>query len=336
MEMVRSRAPLRLGLAGGGTDVPPYSNERGGLVLNATINKFAYATIIPRDDQQINIRSLDYDVVANFKVNQKVIFDGTLDLAKAVITRLHRNDLGFDLYTHSDAPPGSGLGSSSTMVVALVGAFNEWEKLGLDHYEIARIAWEIERRDVGIQGGMQDQYAATFGGVNFMEFEKDHVIVNPLRIKRSLLNEFNYNLLMCYTGGTRLSAKIIESQVGNYVNRKESAVRAMDAIKELAVEMKRCLVTGDLDRIGEILDRSWGHKKAMSDRISNPQIDHMYEEIKKAGALGGKISGAGGGGFIMVYCHFERRHKVAAKLEELGGEVVDYQFTEEGLETWRR
>jgi D-glycero-alpha-D-manno-heptose-7-phosphate kinase len=336
MKMIRARAPLRLGLAGGGTDVSPYCDERGGLVLNATINKFAYATIIPHEDHEINIRSLDYDVVAAFKVNQKVIFNGVLDLAKAVIARLHRNDRGFDLYTHSDAPPGSGLGSSSTMVVALVGAFNEWQNLGLDHYEIARLAWEIERRDVGIKGGKQDQYAATFGGVNFMEFEKDHVIVNPLRIKKEILNEFNYNLLICYTGSTRLSAKIIDSQVGNYVERRKTAVAAMDTIKELAVEMKRALVTGDLDSIGDILDRSWRAKKDMSERISNKRIDHLYSEIRKKGALGGKISGAGGGGFIMAYCRFDRRHRVAATMEELGGEVVDYQFVEAGLETWSR
>lgn len=333
--IVRSKAPLRLSFAGGGTDVSPYSDTKGGVVLNATINKYAYATLVTRKDDVMNIRSLDYDVVADFKVNQKLVFNGEMDLAKGVIRRLHQDSGGFDLYTHSDAPPGSGLGSSSTMVVALIGAFRESRMIPLAEDEIAFLAYEIERKDIGIKGGKQDQYSAAFGGFNYMEFEGGQAIINPLRIKPEIVNELQYNMLLCYTGGTRLSAKIIDSQVRNYVTGKKETVEAMDLLKQNAVDMKRALLTGRLNEFGELLASGWEQKKRMSDRISNAEIDEMYEEARKAGAIGGKITGAGGGGFLMLYCRFDRRHKVAERVEQLGGKVVDFQFEEKGLQTWR-
>jgi D-glycero-alpha-D-manno-heptose-7-phosphate kinase len=333
--IIRSKAPLRLGFAGGGTDVSPYSDMKGGAVLNATINKYAYATLVPRKDNIINIKSLDYDIVADFKVDQKLLFNGEMDLAKGVINRVKKNQDGFEMYTHSDAPPGSGLGSSSTMVVALIGAFREWQMIPLGDYDIAYLAYEIERKDIGIKGGKQDQYAAAFGGFNFMEFEGEQVIINPLKIKPHIVNELQYNMLLCYTGGTRLSAKIIDSQVQNFVSGKKDTVEAMDLLKQNAKDMKNALLTGKLKEFGELLSFGWEQKKKMSDKISNPAIDEMYEEARKAGAIGGKISGAGGGGFMMIYCQFDKRHKVAKRLEKLGGEIVDFQFEERGLQTWR-
>jgi len=284
----------------------------------------------------MNIRSLDYDVVADFKVSQKLVFNGEMDLAKGVIRRLHHDSGGFDLYTHSDAPPGSGLGSSSTMVVALIGAFREWRMIPLAEDEIAFLAYEIERKDIGIKGGKQDQYSAAFGGFNFMEFEGGQAIINPLRIKPEIVNELQYNMLLCYTGGTRLSAKIIDSQVRNYVTGRKETVEAMDMLKQNAVDMKRALLTGRLDEFGELLASGWEQKKRMSDRISNAKIDEMYEEARKAGAIGGKITGAGGGGFLMLYCRFDRRHKVAERVERMGGKIVDFHFEEKGLQTWRK
>jgi len=333
--IVRSKAPLRLSFAGGGTDVSPYSDTRGGAVLNATINKYAFATLVTRKDDRMNIRSLDYDVVADFKVKQKLVFTGEMDLAKGVIRRLHQDGVGFDLYTHSDAPPGSGLGSSSTMVVALIGAFREWRKIPLSDYETAFLAYEIERKDIGIKGGKQDQYSAAFGGFNFMEFEGEQAIINPLRIKPEIVNELQYNMLLCYTGKTRLSARIIDSQVRNFVSGKKETVEAMDLLKENAVAIKKALLTGRLHEFGELLAAGWEYKKRMSDRISNAAIDEMYEEARKAGAVGGKITGAGGGGFLMLYCRFDRRHKVAECVERMGGKIVDFQFEEKGLQTWR-
>lgn len=333
--IIRAKAPLRLGFAGGGTDVSPYSDSNGGAVLNATINKYAFATLVPRRDEKINIRSLDYDVVADYKVDQQLVFDGEMDLAKGVIKRLNSHRQGFDLYTHCDAPPGSGLGSSSTMVVALAGVFREWQMLPLGDYEMARLAYEIERNDIGIKGGKQDQYAAAFGGFNYMEFEKEQVIINPLRIKPEVVNELQYNMLLCYTGRTRLSAHIIDSQVENFVAGNRETVEAMDLLKQNAVDMKRALLTGRLNEFGELLNFGWEQKKRMSDRISNPLIDEMYQEARKAGAIGGKISGAGGGGFMMIYCRFDKKQSVAKRLEQLGGEVIDFQFEEKGVQTWR-
>ena len=332
--ITRAKAPLRLSFAGGGTDVSPYSDTKGGAVLNATINKYAFATLITRKDKVMNIRSLDYAIVADFQVDQKLLFNGEMDLAKGVIRKLHKKG-GFDLYTHSDAPPGSGLGSSSAMVVALIGAFREWMMIPLGDYDISHLAYEIERKDIGISGGKQDQYAAAFGGFNFMEFEGEQVIINPLRVKPEVVNELQYNMLLCYTGGTRLSAKIIDSQMRNFVSGNKGTVQAMDRLKQGAVDMKRALLTGKLDEFGELLDYGWKQKKRMSDQISTPAIDEMYEEATKAGAIGGKITGAGGGGFLMIYSRFDKKHKVAERLEKLGGEIVDFQFEDKGLQTWR-
>lgn len=333
--IIRSKAPLRLGFAGGGTDVSPYSDINGGAVLNATINKYAYATLVPRKDNIMNIKSLDYHIVADYKVDQKLVFNGEMDLAKGVINRLNRNRDGFEMYTHSDAPPGSGLGSSSTMVVAIIGAFREWHLMPLGDYDIAHLAYEIERKDIGIKGGKQDQYAAAFGGFNFMEFEGEQVIINPLKIKPDIVNELQYNMLLCYTGGTRPSAKIIESQMQNFVAGKKETVEAMDLLKRNAIDMKKALLTGKLKEFGELLNYGWEQKKKMSDKISSPEIDEMYQEARKAGAIGGKISGAGGGGVMMIYCQFDRRHKVAERLEQIGGQIINFQFEEKGLQTWR-
>ncbi len=333
--IIRSKAPLRLGFAGGGTDVSPYSDIKGGAVLNATINKYAYATLVPRKDNKMNITSLDYDMGATFKVDQKLIFNGEMDLAKGVIKRMKRGQDGFELYTHSDAPAGSGLGSSSTMVVAMIGAFKEWYQVPLGDYDIAYLAYEIERKDIDIKGGKQDQYAAAFGGFNFMEFEGEQVIINPLRIKPNIVNELQYNMLLCYTGGTRLSARIIDSQVKNFVSGKKDTIEAMDLLKQNAIDMKKALLTGRLNEFGELMNFGWEQKKKMSSKISNQAIDEMYEEARRAGAIGGKISGAGGGGFMMIYCKFDKRHKVAERLEQLGGEIIDFHFEEKGVQTWR-
>lgn len=333
--IIRSKAPLRLGFAGGGTDVSPYSDSKGGAVLNATINKYAYVTLVPRKDNKIHITSLDYDIVADYKIDQRLVFDGEMDLAKGVIEKFKRNQDGFELYTHGDAPAGSGLGSSSTMVVAMIGAFKEWHQIPLGDYDIAHLAYEIERKDIGIKGGKQDQYAAAFGGFNFMEFEGEQIIINPLRIKPHIVNELQYNMLLCYTGGTRPSAKIIDSQVKNFVSGNKDTIEAMDLLKQNAIDMKKALLIGKLNEFGELMNFGWEQKKKMSDKISSPIIDEMYEEARKAGAIGGKISGAGGGGFMMIYCRFDRRHKVAERLEQLGGEIIDFQFEEKGVQTWR-
>jgi len=337
---IRAQAPLRLGLAGGGTDVSPYSDIYGGAVLNATISMYAYATIEPRNDGKIILNAVDRKERIELESVENLELNGKLDLLKEVYNRIVKDftnrPLSFELYTYVDAPPGSGLGSSSTLVVAIIGAFAEWLQLPLGEYDIAHLAYEIERKDLGMAGGKQDQYAATFGGFNFMEFyENDKVIVNPLRIKPEIINELQFNLLLYYTGTSRLSSKIIEAQVKNVKGKKEKSIEAMHKLKEQAILMKEAILKGKLDEIGELLDFGWQYKKQMAEGITNPIIDEIYEVAKKAGATGGKISGAGGGGFMMFYCPKNTRYKVMEALQKFGGEFRKFQFTKHGLETWR-
>ncbi len=316
--------------------MPPYPQERGGAVLSVTINKYAYASLVPTDDEAITVQSLDYDVVAKYHTAEDLAYNGELDLVKATIRRLAVEKHGLRLFLHSDAPPGSGLGSSSTLVVALVGLFRHWLRQPLTDYQIAELAYQIERVDLGIKGGMQDQYAATFGGVNFIEFYDKAVIVNPLRVSPDRLNELEYCLLLCYTGRLRLSAHIVERQTESYIQKKEEVVRALEAQKEMAIQMKNALLQGRLDDFGDLLHQAWQSKKQLDPAITTPQIDEMYAAARQAGAIGGKILGAGGGGYLLLYCPFDRKHVVAATLERLGGQVVDFGFDWRGLQTWER
>lgn len=337
--IIRSKAPLRLGLAGGGTDVAPYSDLYGGAILNATISLYAYATIVPREDGKIVFNLLDNDVSETFDVTDQLPIDGKLNLHKGIYNRVVQQftgkPLSFTLSTRVDAPAGSGLGTSSTLVVAILGAFAEWLKLPLGEYDLAKLAFDIERVDLNMAGGKQDQYAATFGGVNFMEFSSDNkVIVNPLRIKEMYLNELSHNLVLFYTQTSRLSSKIIELQSANVRSNNTRSIEAMHQLKKQSVMMKEALLTGNLDKIGEILDFGWEFKKQMADQITNPHLDELYKTAIANGATGGKISGAGGGGFMVFYCPGNTRAKVIESLRKFGGEAKRYEFTTQGLTTW--
>jgi len=330
---------LRISFGGGGTDVSPYADERGGQVLNATINRYAYVTLVPNDSDVIRLKSLDYGHEVIYRVDEEVPpFNYQMDLAKGAIKRLEVDRLrtGFDLFTHTDCPPGSGLGASSTMMVALIGVFDAWMRLGLDRYETAKLAYDIEREDLGIKGGKQDQYCAAFGGFNFMEFGRDQVLINPLRVPPEWVNELEYSLILAYTGQSRLSSDIIQDQITNYTEKHVDPVQAMDETKEIATAMKRALLTGQFREFGKLLHEAWLVKKKMSQKISNAYIDELYEAARREGALGGKISGAGGGGFMFFFTGFDRRHNVTAALQALGAEVVHFGFSESGMQTWTR
>lgn len=242
---------------------------------------------------------------------------------------------GFRLTSFVDAPAGSGLGTSSTLVVAIIGAFAEWLRLPLGEYDVAHLAYEIEREELLMAGGKQDQYAATFGGVNYMEFYgAGNVIVNPLRIKAEYLYELGHNLLLYFTATSRRSSDIIEVQSRNVIEKNEQSIEAMHQLKEQSRMMKEALLRGRVDDIGEILDYGFRYKKQMASGISNEQMDSIYEAALKAGATGGKISGAGGGGFMMFYCPGNSRYNVQETLQQFGGSIRNYQFTERGLFTW--
>ncbi len=335
----RSKAPLRIGLAGGGTDVSPYSDEFGGAILNATLSLHAHASIELIDEPLIIVESLDKKQKQEYPLSNNLPITGELDLLKGVYNRIQKDYpfalKGFRLSTFVDAPAGSGLGTSSTLVVAIIGAFAEMLKLPLGDYDMAHYAYEIERADLQLAGGRQDQYAATFGGFNFMEFyANDKVIVNPLRIRQDYLSELEHNLVLYFTSTTRESASIITEQQRNVKEKNSKSIDAMHQLKEQARMMKEALLVGKLDHIGEILDYGFQQKKNMAANISNTGIEAIYDAAKKAGATGGKISGAGGGGFMIFYCPGNSRYQVIETLNTFGGKINPYQFTKHGLTTW--
>jgi D-glycero-alpha-D-manno-heptose-7-phosphate kinase len=334
---IRAKAPLRISFCGGGTDVSPYPEERGGCVLSVTIDKYAWASLTPRADPTIEIESLDYDLRRSYPVG-RLAYDGELDLAKGALNHFAgtgRLPGGVSVFTHSDAPPGSGLGSSSTMVVTLVGGIAQWLGVPLTSYEIAETTFQIERREVKLSGGRQDQYAATFGGFNFIEFGAGQTIVTPLRVPRDLVNELEYHLLLVYTGGTRTSARIVDTQMERYRRGETQAVDGLDRLKALAVELKNRLLRGELDAFGAMLHEAWETKKTLAESITNPTIDELYAAARAAGAVGGKILGAGGGGHLLIYCPIEAKRAIAAEMECRGGRVVPFAFEWRGLQTWR-
>lgn len=338
--IIRSKAPLRLGLAGGGSDVSPYSDIYGGLVLNATINLYTYCTIEEIDEDIICINSDDADCHKIYPLVPYIEIDGEANLIKGVYNRVIKDfnitPHGFKISTYNDAPAGSGLGTSSSMVVCILKCFVEWYSLPLGDYEISRLAYEIERFDLGLSGGKQDQYAAAFGGFNYMEFLKnDMVIVNPLKIKRWIVDELEASMLLYFTGRSRASATIIDEQKRNTTSGNQTAIEAMHRIKQSAIDMKMAILKGDVASLADILGNSWIDKKKMANAISNEIIENAFETAINAGAIAGKISGAGGGGFIIFVVEPTKKKNVINVLNKLGGQVMPFQFTEGGVHGWK-
>jgi len=330
--IIRSVAPLRVSFAGGGTDIAEYSQEYGGAVINSTINWYAHTHLAPAKDG-IRLISLDFGTDENL---EHLAYDGKNDLVKATLNKLAETKLGagMELLLHTDAPPGSGLGSSSAVVVSLIGALNNWLSKFMSEYEVAEIAYEIERKELGIKGGYQDQFSSVFGGFNYIEFLKDgKVIVNPLRISQDNIKELECHLLLCYTGGTRLSANIIKRQVEDFKEGKN--VEVLHEQKKMALDMKNCLLKGDFDEFGKLLDVAWQTKKQMASGITNKRIDDLYEAARTRGAVGGKILGAGGGGYLLLYCNYRNRHEVAKAMHSMGAESKPFSFVKDGLTVWR-
>ncbi len=338
--IIRSKAPLRLGLAGGGSDVSPYSDIYGGLILNATINLYAYCTIEEKEDDQITINSYDSSCFESYPLDRQLAIDGKASLIKGVYNRVMRDfDLplqAFTIMTYNDAPAGSGLGTSSTMVVAILKAFVEWYNLPLGDYEIAHLAYEIERKDLNLSGGKQDQYAAAFGGFNYMEFLKnDTVIVNPLKVKRWIVDELEASIVLYFTGRSRFSAEIIEQQRKNTSSNKTDSIEAMHRIKQSAVDMKLAILKGDMNEFNRILGKGWEDKKKMANAISNPMIEEAFDVALSAGAQAGKVSGAGGGGFIIFYVSPMKKKAVIDALRKLPGFTMPFNFTDNGVHGWK-
>ena len=335
---IRARAPLRIGLAGGGTDISPYCDDFGGAVLNVTIDRFAFASCIARNDQRIVLEADDLGICEEWSGSETGA--SQLKLHRGVYERMMRQFNGgkhvpLTLRTTVDAPPGSGLGSSSSLVVAMVDALREVLAAPLGPYEVARLAYEIERLDLGLSGGRQDQYAAAFGGINYIEFLPDErVVVNPLRARRNVFCELESSIVVCFSGQSRESANIIDQQTSVMMKSSSPAMDALHRLKSDAIEMKEAFTAGDIDRMAEVLRSSWEAKKATASAVSNRRIDDLLELGLANGALAGKVSGAGGGGFIFFFVHPENRYRLVAALNDADGHATSIKFTEVGCETW--
>lgn len=333
----RARAPLRIGLAGGGTDVDPYASLKGGAVFNTTINKYAYCTVVPTNDHMISVHSTDYGKYEAPIDDDPLPLDGNMDLAKVVSNHFIGEGFsdiahGFKLYLQSEAPPGSGLGGSSTVIVSIIEAFCKWQGIRMGSYKKAKLAYKLEREDIGLKGGKQDQYAAVFGGFNFMKFHAHGVDVNRVSIDADVINELQYRSVLCYTGRPRESAQIIESQVESF--NKGQNEDSLDKTKELSYSMVDAMERGDINGVGEVLDQAWQYKKQFSSKITNPLIDRLYNVAKENGAIGGKVSGAGGGGFMYFICDHKSKYTVSKALQSHGAKISDFMFEPNGVTSW--
>ncbi len=344
-----ANAPLRIGIGGGGTDTPAYAEQFGGQVFNATIDRFAKASITIRGNggmsrgDSIVFHAWDMDRRAVHDVAASVTPSDGLDLLQgtynSIMDRFKFEPLPFKLQTLIEAPIGSGLGSSSTLVVAMVSAFLRWRAPGvyseMTPKDIAHLAWEIERKDLGLSGGKQDQYCAAFGGFNLMKFmPKDQVIVWPLNIPEAYIMQLTENLVLYAMGTSRVSSHIIDAQTRSVASGSSRSIEAMHALKAAAQTMADAVVNGQLNSLGEMLHQGWEAKKATAREVSNSRIDDIYSAALAAGATGGKISGAGGGGVFMFYCPFNSRYTVLRELKKFGGEELQFAFHPFGVKTW--
>jgi len=337
--LIRSRSPLRLGLAGGGTDVSPYSDMYGGYVLNATIDMYAHCTIEPSFKDKIIFYAADIDEQFECSLTAQIPINGNLLLHKAVYNHIvknynHGNPLPLTMTTYADSPIGSGLGTSSTIVVTILKAFQEWLKLSFGEYDLAHIAFEIERIELGLAGGKQDQYCAAFGGVNFMEFFKDNVLINPLNVKRWIISELEESILIYYMGISRESSAIIEEQIRCAKGNKVGYIDAMHDVKASALKMKEAILKGDFVLFSQCLREGWESKKKMATTITNPDIDKIYNDVMNKGAKAAKVTGAGGGGFMMIYCDPVTKPLIEKSLNAEKGTIMKVKFSQDGAQSW--
>lgn len=337
---VKARAPLRVGLAGGGTDLESYYSNYDGLILNCTIDKYANVELEETTKSYSEISMLDLDEkieisLIDLMYEKSNKFCLAIAVYKYFIEEFNVSYINMKITTYVDAPAGSGLGTSSTLVVALVSAFSNFYNIPLGEYEIAEIAYEIERVKLKLVGGKQDQYAASFGGLNLMEFKKNgDTLVNPLRLNQNIIAELETRMIMFYTGKSRSSEKIIVDQIAS-VQNNNNALNAMHDLKKNAVEIKEALLKADFDLFGKLLHEGWIIKRKTSTSISNTFIDEIYLKLLENGVLGGKVSGAGGGGYLTLFTKQAGRLSTINCLEKIGGEMYSFRLTSNGVVSWR-
>lgn len=339
-KIIRSRSPLRLGLGGGGTDMESFYNLYGGAVLNATIDLYACCTIKPKNNGKIKFIASDLQEDFECETTAYIEPNGNLKIHKAVYNHIvknynHNKPIDHEVITYCDVPAGSGLGSSSTLVVSIIKAYTELLSLPFGDYDISHLAYEIERIDLKMQGGKQDHYAATFGGFNFMEFYKDDkTVINPLRIRRWIISELEQSLILFNTGTSRESSNIIIEQSKKISQNSKKTIDAMLQIKQEAINIKEYLLKGDFEAIADSIKKGWTAKKQASDSITNNKIDNIYNKVMNAGAMAGKISGAGGGGFFMFLTRPSKRMEILRILAEEEGQIYPCHFVDDGSTSW--
>uniref|UniRef100_A0A6M3JCZ9 Putative GHMP kinase family protein n=1 Tax=viral metagenome TaxID=1070528 RepID=A0A6M3JCZ9_9ZZZZ len=335
MCIIHSVAPLRIGIGGGSSDLAQFIHKFGGEVLNVTINKCVYSTLVPRQDEKIKIHSEDYDIKDEYDIHKDLPYNGELSLVCGTINRIKKDfdipKIGFDIYLRSDAPPGAGLGTSSAVVVSILGLFRQWCNLDVDRYELAHLAWSIEREDMKMAGGKQDEYSSTFGGFNLMKFHQDDTVtIIPLRIPRNTELELRNNLLLIYSGKTHKSGDIIMSQTPN----TEEKFKWINHIKDISHSMVEDILAKDLSNFGELLSLEWEYKKRLSNKVSNEHLENLHKIAMDNGANGAKITGAGGGGMFVIYASWDKRCRIIKAMESKGCKNIDFNFNGEGLKTW--
>lgn len=332
--IIRARSPVRVSFAGGGSDTSYSIRSQAGMVLSSAINKYAYATIMVRSDKAVRIVSRDYRCEVEAAGVRDLQYDGTLDLIKACV-KLMDPQFGFDLETYSEVEPGTGLGGSAAVAVAVIGALNHFRHENhLDPYHVADLAYQAERIELGIAGGWQDQYASAFGGLSAIEFRENEIVVFPMNVAPDVLLELRANLLLFRVGPRRSSGDIHASQQRRF-GETEGVMRGYYAeLTALANAMKESLAKGDLYRFGELLHQGWQAKKTLADGISNPAIDCLYQTARECGALGGKLLGAGGGGYLMLFCSPSHHVSIIDRLTPLGAKCETFDFVQTGLQTW--
>ncbi len=333
--IIRSKAPFRVSFGGGGTDLPPYCIEHGGCVINTTIDRHVYINLSPREDKNIRVYSVNYEREKLFNIGDRD-YSEEFEIFKGIVNVLDIKE-GFNITTYSELPAGSGMGGSSSLSVALIGAFNEYYNFGLSTNEIAQKACDIEQIELGQKGGYQDQFAAAYGGFNFIEFTNETKVI-PIKTSKEMINELQYNLILCYVGGSHFSSDIQDDVIKGYKLEKKSYMEAMNDLKNVAHSMKSIIESNDINKInefGELLHRGWLAKKSLSSKISNKKIENFYLTSRKFGVLGGKLLGAGGGGHLLLFSKPGDKFRVIQELEKIGGKIVNFHFNPNGLEVWK-
>jgi len=329
----RARSPVRISFSGGGTDLTHYfvAND-GGAVISATIKMYAHATLRRRSDPSIRIYSHDFRRTVEADNLAELGTGGDLALIKSVV-RLIKPTYGFELEVSADFPVGSGLGGSAVVSSAIIGCFNEFRSDQWDRHEIAEMAFQAERLMLNIPGGWQDQYATVFGGFNHMEFFSDQNTIVPLRLDPNIIAELEESLVLCYVGAGRDSGAIHRDQKAQH--ETSDAVAAAAKQKEVTRDIRRHLLRGQLLECGRLIDEAWHAKRKLSSKISSDAIDAIYDFAKQHGAVGGKLLGAGGGGYFMFFVRPFERYQLIAALEQQGHNCSRIMFEENGLRTWK-